>query len=121
MDVGSLVERIRIEQNIIGHVREALTLALEAPIKRPTGAQWLERVTFLARSFSRHLQRLFEIEEEQDYEDDSMDATQASQSQPKRKSKRSAKSKAAADDSMDLDEDDSQPTQTQTKRKGRRG
>lgn len=62
-----LTERIRIEHEILGHVRSALQVAIDAPIEAATAHEWLERTAFLFASFARHLARLFEIEDEAGY------------------------------------------------------
>jgi hypothetical protein len=69
MDAQVIAERMSIEENILAHVRDALEVAVSAPIERSTAGQWLERLCFLGHSFNRHLRRLFAIEEEGGYMD----------------------------------------------------
>lgn len=66
---AQLRERLEIEHTILGHVREALCIALSSPIDTAHAREWLERVCFLADSFRRHVTRLFTIEEEEGYLD----------------------------------------------------
>jgi hypothetical protein len=69
MDAQMIADRMSIEENILAHVRDALEVAVSAPIVRTTAVQWLERFCFLGNSFQRHLRRLFAIEEEGGYMD----------------------------------------------------
>jgi hypothetical protein len=67
MDIAEVAERLRIERTLVSHVRAALWVALRAEIQAATGHHWLERFNFLVESFSRHLRRLFAIEEDGGY------------------------------------------------------
>lgn len=66
MSRTTLAERIRIESQILSLVREALLVALNAPIDLSTSEQWCERCRFLTESFRRHVERLFRIKWEID-------------------------------------------------------
>jgi hypothetical protein len=66
MNRHTLAERIRIESQILAFVREALIVALDAPISAKVGQQWAERCRFLLDSFERHVARLFRIKWEVD-------------------------------------------------------
>lgn len=66
MSATTLAERIRIESQILGFVREALLVAMNAPIEPDTSEQWCERCRFLMESFRRHVDRLFRIKWEID-------------------------------------------------------
>lgn len=66
MNTTSLAERIRIESQILGFVREALLVAMHAPIDPDSAEQWCERSRFLTESFRRHVERLFRIKWEVD-------------------------------------------------------
>lgn len=67
MDIAEVAERLRIERTLVSHVRAALWVALRAEIQPSNGHHWLERFIFLVESFSRHLRRLFAIEEDGGY------------------------------------------------------
>ena len=69
MDANSIAERIRLEREILTHVRQAVRLAVRAPFDLETSAEWHERLCFLLDSFGRHMRRLFTIEEEGGYLD----------------------------------------------------
>ncbi|QDU59870.1 hypothetical protein Pan216_07030 [Planctomycetes bacterium Pan216] len=68
-DSTSIGKRIKIENEILFYVREALSVAIRAPLAHETAIEWLERAQFLVGSFSRHVRRLFAIEEEGGYMD----------------------------------------------------
>ena len=67
MNARELSERMRIEHEIVAHVRQAMAIAAEAPITSVTAMQWVERFAFLGNSLYRHFRRLFAIEEEGGY------------------------------------------------------
>lgn len=58
---------LQTEQTILGHVREALRLAMKARLNEETAERWHERICFLTDSFARHLARMFAIEETDAY------------------------------------------------------
>jgi hypothetical protein len=66
MNRHTLAERIRIESQILAFVREAMIVALDAPIQQQVAPQWAERCRFLMDSFERHVSRLFRIKWEVD-------------------------------------------------------
>ncbi|MBY0587376.1 hypothetical protein K2X85_09385 [bacterium] len=66
MNRHALAERIRIESQILAFVREAMIVALQAPITTKVAPQWAERSRFLIDSFERHVSRLFRIKWEVD-------------------------------------------------------
>jgi hypothetical protein len=66
MNRHTLAERIRIESQILAFVREAMIVALDAPITVNVAQQWTERCRFLIDSFERHVSRLFRIKWEVD-------------------------------------------------------
>jgi hypothetical protein len=66
MNRNTLAERIRIESQILAFVREAMIVALDAPITTNVAQQWTERCRFLIDSFERHVSRLFRIKWEVD-------------------------------------------------------
>jgi hypothetical protein len=66
MNRQTLAERIRIESQILAFVREAMIVAVNAPITPNVAQQWTERCRFLIDSFERHVSRLFRIKWEVD-------------------------------------------------------
>lgn len=60
---------LKAEQDILGHVREALRIAMKSKLTEMTAERWHERICFLADSFLRHLVRLFSIEQSDAYMD----------------------------------------------------
>lgn len=69
MHAHPLSKRLRIELNILSCVRDALRVALDAPLDDELREEWIERLRFLMSSFNRHLERLFAVEEEHGYMD----------------------------------------------------
>lgn len=69
MRAKSVCQQMTIENEILTHVSQALSLAVKAPIQADAAEEWLERFTFLGDSFHRHITRLFAIEEDGGYMD----------------------------------------------------
>ena len=68
MNLTLLAEQIRIEADILSHSRQALVIALDAPIELETCVSWVERSRFLTQSFERHVSRLFRVKNKVDGE-----------------------------------------------------
>ena len=63
MDWEVIVRQTQIEHETLGHIEKALQTAMEWEIEGPEFSRKLSSVRFIAQSFQRHLERLFELEE----------------------------------------------------------
>jgi hypothetical protein len=61
------ITELKAEQAILTHVQEALRIAMKARLNEETAERWHERICFLTDSFTRHLQRMFNIKENDAY------------------------------------------------------
>jgi hypothetical protein len=59
--------QIKLEHRLVGCAEDALWLSLEAEMEEERLGVWVERVVFLVDCLSRHIQRLFGIEESGQY------------------------------------------------------
>src|ERR1700679_364526 len=65
----SLAHQTLVEHQILEHVKDALRLTLEMKTSSTSLARKLSSVRFMAQSFERHLDRLFDLEEDGGYMD----------------------------------------------------
>jgi hypothetical protein len=67
--MSSLAHQTLVEHQILEHVKDALRLTLEMKASASSLSRKLSSVRFMTQSFQRHLERLFDLEEDGGYMD----------------------------------------------------